>query len=397
VLPISSQTRAGKLAGYLMAMFSENGPQYTCCMQAVGPLACMRALAALGRLQEMLLGLEEGDLAGSCVVFKPQFVRISQLNQQRDGDTADNREPITKAMKLFVSLAPKAEWPDAAFQLPPPPPSRSDSDDENAAAAKGSSSSRQERRIIPMAVRPQREDEQEKLYKHALVSSSKQMPAQFSVGGPPEVANPAAFMLLREISRVRREALTNSQPWDVICSVWSFSYTVDGLASSVGEEQGSVPAEPSASNDSSVADDTKQDEDIIFNVGPSSGPTDESATAKTRRRLYVTSLRCEPRDEDVAALQRFAKRREAGSSSSSGSRGGKSAGERSRTAYQTRPGYVEVREEEWIQLKEQLQVVPHLTEQLQIMTRQHEQLLSLLAAQQGQQQEQEGTQQQGQS
>jgi len=30
-------------------------------------------------------------------------------------------------------------------------------------------------------------------------------------------------------------------------------------------------------------------------------------------------------------------------------------------------------------------VVPHLTEQLQIMTRQHEQLLSLLAAQQPQQ------------
>lgn len=46
------------------------------------------------------------------------------------------------------------------------------------------------------------------------------------------------------------------------------------------------------------------------------------------------------------------------------------------------PGMIEVPEDEWNQLKEQLEVVPHLTEQLQVMTRQHEQLLSLLAGQQ---------------
>jgi hypothetical protein len=47
-------------------------------------------------------------------------------------------------------------------------------------------------------------------------------------------------------------------------------------------------------------------------------------------------------------------------------------------------GYVEVPAAEWAALREQLEVVPHLTQQLQIMTRQHEQLLSLLAAQQQQ-------------
>jgi hypothetical protein len=50
-----------------------------------------------------------------------------------------------------------------------------------------------------------------------------------------------------------------------------------------------------------------------------------------------------------------------------------------------RPGFVEVPESEWAALREQLEVVPHLTQQLQTMTRQHEQLLSLLAAQQQQQ------------
>jgi hypothetical protein len=47
--------------------------------------------------------------------------------------------------------------------------------------------------------------------------------------------------------------------------------------------------------------------------------------------------------------------------------------------------YVEVPAAEWAALREQLEVVPHLTQQLQTMTRQHEQLLSLLAAQQQQQ------------
>jgi hypothetical protein len=48
----------------------------------------------------------------------------------------------------------------------------------------------------------------------------------------------------------------------------------------------------------------------------------------------------------------------------------------------SRPGFVQVPAAEWAALREQLEVVPHLTQQLQTMTRQHEQLLSLLAAQQ---------------
>lgn len=44
----------------------------------------------------------------------------------------------------------------------------------------------------------------------------------------------------------------------------------------------------------------------------------------------------------------------------------------------SRPGFVEVPEAEWTALREQLDMVPLLTEQLQVMTQQHEQLLLLL-------------------
>jgi hypothetical protein len=87
-------------------------------------------------------------------------------------------------------------------------------------------------------------------------------------------------------------------------------------------------------------------------------------------RVYVSEAR-----EDVKRSER---KRSAGSSS----RPGTGAGSARRGS---RPGYVEVPAAEWAALREQLEVVPHLTQQLQTMTRQHEQLLSLLAAQQQQQ------------
>lgn len=51
------------------------------------------------------------------------------------------------------------------------------------------------------------------------------------------------------------------------------------------------------------------------------------------------------------------------------------------------PNAIEVPADEWAQVKEQLELVPHLTEQLQVMIQQHEQLLSLLAAQQQKEQQ----------
>lgn len=78
--------------------------------------------------------------------------------------------------------------------------------------------------------------------------------------------------------------------------------------------------------------------------------------------------------------------------SSSGRRPQRSTAKRADTAKTSsgaaspKPGMIEVPESEWSQLKEQLEMVPHLTEQLQVMTQQHEQLLSLLAAQQPSQQ-----------
>uniref|UniRef100_A0A383W438 Uncharacterized protein n=1 Tax=Tetradesmus obliquus TaxID=3088 RepID=A0A383W438_TETOB len=81
----------------------------------------------------------------------------------------------------------------------------------------------------------------------------------------------------------------------------------------------------------------------------------------------------------VYTCQPKASARRAGRSSSSSSSSGRRAG--------PRPGFVEVPAAEWAALREQLEVVPGLTQQLQTMTRQHEQLLGLLAAQQQQQQQ----------
>jgi hypothetical protein len=110
-------------------------------------------------------------------------------------------------------------------------------------------------------------------------------------------------------------------------------------------------------------------------------------------RYVVTARRCEPRPAAVAKAaakaaaracedtgrgdrSRLSGRQQAASAESSG---GSREGGGGRAL---RPGYVEVPQEEWDSLKEQLAVVPALTEQLQIMTRQHEQLLALLTKQQ---------------
>ncbi|WIA15706.1 hypothetical protein OEZ85_002327 [Tetradesmus obliquus] len=80
----------------------------------------------------------------------------------------------------------------------------------------------------------------------------------------------------------------------------------------------------------------------------------------------------------VYTCQPKASARRAGRSSSSSSSSSSSGRRRS-----ARPGFVGVPAAEWAALREQLEVVPGLTQQLQTMTRQHEQLLGLLAAQGG--------------
>lgn len=104
-----------------------------------------------------------------------------------------------------------------------------------------------------------------------------------------------------------------------------------------------------------------------------SGASDAtSGSSSSSRKLIksdflITGYRCQ------GPLRRHAA---AGKADRDSRRAGSAAGVQT-----PRPGFVEVPAEEFAQLKEQLEVVPHLTEQLQIMTRQHEQLLSLLAAQ----------------
>jgi hypothetical protein len=102
-------------------------------------------------------------------------------------------------------------------------------------------------------------------------------------------------------------------------------------------------------------------------------PEQQQDQGTPAKAIYtVSAYVCKPR----GSATRAASRRK-GSSSSSSERPSSSARRGGR------PGYVEVPAAEWAALREQLEVVPHLTQQLQTLTCQHEQLLSLLAAQGG--------------
>jgi hypothetical protein len=114
------------------------------------------------------------------------------------------------------------------------------------------------------------------------------------------------------------------------------------------------------------------DEDAVAaRVGTASGDGSSSSNSGSSERpmtkaVYIIKVYpCRPKSKAQAAQRRRrGEERPAASSRSDGD------------------GYVQVPAGEWAALREQLEVVPHLTQQLQTMTRQHEQLLSLLAAQQ---------------
>jgi hypothetical protein len=205
-----------------------------------------------------------------------------------------------------------------------------------------------------MAVRTSSSEEWQRLQKHTLIAAKRQLPAQFAVSGGKDQLGSRVMLLLQAVAVARKQALASEDPYDLQCTIASSSYTVKRRED---KQTGSTAA----------------DADADAEAGAAAGA--DAGTPSIRNRYVVTVQRCEPSKKALAAAKGRAE-------AAARSRGGRSLGPK-----QTRPGFVEVREEEWNQLKEQLQVVPHLTEQLQIMTRQHEQLLTLLAAQQGQQQE----------
>jgi hypothetical protein len=349
-------------------MFKERGSDATLVLQAAGAPAYTQALKAMARMQQMLA--DDPSTADRCVVFKPRGVQV--YAERRNGQPAQR----INTMHMVVSLAPRSDWPASAFN---PEQRSSQPSGSNAApsgedsSSKSSKDSAKDRRVRMNAtpVRPEVSEEQQRLEKHMMRSCDLEYPAQFSIAGRRDKVASGSAALMYAVDAARQSRMTAQQPSDLCCTVVSQSFTVELPLRS--EEQGSEPAAAAAAAAEPAA---------AQGGAAGSAAAEEGTTTVTRTRIYVTVQASEPNAQDVAA----AHKRQQQPKQRKQSRGADGSDSSSRGPLTTRPGYVEVREDEWNQLKEQLQVVPHLTEQLQIMTRQHEQLLSLLAAQQSQQQ-----------
>lgn len=354
---IAAETIHTKVAAFLLRTFADHDSSYTVILQAAGAPAYAQALKALARLQQMLA--DNPSTADGCVVFKARCVQASSERSDGDGSRTFN------TMRIVVNLAPKSDWPALALA----PISKEDAEaDSGKSSSSGSGSS--ERRVIATAVRMQdsheeKAQETQRLSKHMQRTSQRRLPAQFLLAGRPDKLASVSAAFLYALDDARMSTLTaGSEPCDLACTIVSQSKTVERFSSAdAGKEESPSDAAPAADSD---GDD-----------GGAEGASAAAAEAGpfVRNLYFVTVQRCQASKNAISAA------RSAMRAQQKAAEGGSRRGGSSRT--QTRPGYIEVREEEWNQLKEQLQVVPHLTEQLQIMTRQHEQLLSLLATQQG--------------
>lgn len=391
VVRVAAETVPVKTASFMLQMFQQHGNEHTIIMQAVGAAAYVQALRILARLQQIL---SEGDsTANRCIVFKPRSVYV-----QSPSSTGEPPKPIN-TMRIMVNLAPKSDWAAAAFQPAAPRDAAAAAADaagagaDTAAATEGtaaestsSSGSSDKQDVFPTGVRvtdnssPEGRQEQQRLAKHMLQSLKLQKPAQFTFAGSKARIAAATAAILYAIDSARVQALAGEEPADLCCTVVTQRYTITHTPRSEGDDGQSPPAAAAAAAADAGAAAAAEGAAAVESTAAAAEASEQpSATSNTTTayRYFVTVQGCKPSKKAVAAVQRAARRK--AERDSRGNRGNT----------QTRPGYVEVREEEWNQLKEQLQVVPHLTEQLQIMTRQHEQLLSLLAAQQGHQQQQQ--------
>ena len=361
---VGAETNPAKVAGYIRALFEEKGDDFTVILQAVGPSACAQALKAVARVQTRLA---EDPAADRCLVFQTQS-RIQPREQQqgqaqqREGQAGQEDGSTFRTNKLILRLSSRSSWPDVAFNPATPEDTRKAAESQgrskSSSQSSDSSTDAAAANCIPMGVRTSSAEEWQRLQKHTLIAAKRQQPAQFAVSGGKDQLGSRVMLLLQAVAVARKQALASEDPYDLQCTIASSSYTVERRKY---ETTGGTAA----------------DADADAETGAAAGA--DAGAPSIRNRYVVTVQRCEPSKKALAAAKGRAE-------AAARSKGGRGAG-RSSGPKQTRPGFVEVREEEWNQLKEQLQVVPHLTEQLQIMTRQHEQLLTLLAAQQGQQQQ----------
>lgn len=378
---IAAETIHTKVAAYLLRTFADHDSSYTVILQAAGAAAYAQALKSLARLQQMLS--DDPNTADHIVVFKPR--RVQATSERRDGEGMRT----FSTMRIVVNLAPKSDWPAAALA----PNTREDAEGKDADAGKSGSSSgssSKESRLFATAIRwpenpEENKREKQRLVNHMLRSSQRSLPAQFLLAGRKDKLASVAALLLYAADEARLSALTaGDEPHDLTCTIVAQSKTVERFPASADAGEASSDAAAAEGADDAAAEgtddpaegasaDAELDNDLIISA--------ETSREMFMRNLYFVTMQRSAASRNALSSARAAMRAQQrvpeapGSSSRGGGRGS--------SPTQTRPGYIEVREEDWNQLKEQLQVVPHLTEQLQIMTRQHEQLLSLLAAQQG--------------
>uniref|UniRef100_A0A383W6U3 Uncharacterized protein n=1 Tax=Tetradesmus obliquus TaxID=3088 RepID=A0A383W6U3_TETOB len=356
---ISSRTDATKTAAYIVATLAELGPSTVLRVSAVGPGAMLAALKTLARAGELTAERAPGKVL-----------------------TLEPRHRMLRAMQ-------------------PPAGSSSSGSGSGSGSAQGF------------------EDQQQQQQQAGTLSTQewfvRQEPAELFSTEQPEDAPPLNPMRIRadtDYSKVAEHAcrLARRAPKDATHAVAAFGLypgrefmqrakvLVSGLATARQQllkdghpgftmtlQRTLVEVQRRVQQQDGAEDAGQQEQQQQQQGKDGSSSSDAGATETQLRPSFVVRLYPTPaRANANGAARRGAggyRRSSDGDGRSSSSSSSSSSGRR-RSA---RPGFVEVPAAEWAALREQLEVVPGLTQQLQTMTRQHEQLLGLLAAQQQQQ------------
>ncbi|WIA15705.1 hypothetical protein OEZ85_002326 [Tetradesmus obliquus] len=350
IIRISSRTDATKTAAYITATLAELGPSTVLRVSAVGPGAILAALKTLARAGELTAERAPGKVLTleprhrMLRAMQPPAASSSSSSSSAQGDEDQQQQQQQQQQPGTLSTQ---EW----FVRQEPAELFSTEQPEDAPP------------LNPMRVRA--DTEYSKVAEHACrLARRASEDATHAVAAfglyPGREFMQRAKVLVSGLSTARQQLLKDGHP--------GFTLT---LQRTLVEVQRRVQQQDGAEDAGQQRQQQQQDKD---------GSSDAGATETQLRPSFVVRLYPTP----ARANANGAPRRGAGGyrRSSDGDGSSSSSSGRRRSA---RPGFVEVPAAEWAALREQLEVVPGLTQQLQTMTRQHEQLLGLLAAQQQQQ------------
>jgi hypothetical protein len=356
VVAVTSSSNTTSAAAYISSRLL-NDARAKMRLNAAGGLAGLNALKMLAKAGQMMEEAADlGEDSGAQLSFQVErrLLRVSSSSSSSGArDEGARGPPALSVNALFVRrmrqgrLSAELQEDDApmAVRLETEPAKITQhalycvrrQQRESAAPEGGAGSSRQERTQPQQPVA-------------AFVLVGAQLPARVKV-------------LLRGLSDARRQ-LYDQGDADLMFTVERSVREMPAEEQQRWRQRVTERQQQQQDEDSAAADDGDAAAAQVDGDSSSSSASDTTPLMKTE--YLIKAYLCRPKSKGGQAAQRRSNRdrREAGSSRSS------------------RDGYVEVPAAEWASLREQLEVVPHLTQQLQTMTRQHEQLLSLLAAQQ---------------